>query len=264
MQDTRLAAKVALVTGGGRGIGRAIASRLAAAGARVAVCGRSPGPLDETVRAITAAGAVAAAYRLDVRDRRDVDLTVARAAAELSDAGAARLDLLVNNAGVSGQTPIDDPDDARWHDILATNLTGAMYVTRAALRAMPRGGRVVNVSSVLGKFGEARNGAYCAAKHGLIGLTRTLALELASRGITVNAICPGWVGTAMATRQIEELAAREGRDAARMRRELEEKVPLGRFVTEDEVADLALYLCLPGAAAITAQALTVDGGETPF
>jgi ketoreductase len=260
-----LAGKIALVTGGGRGIGRAISLVLARAGARVAVVGRVAPPVEETVSQIVAAGAVARGYRMDVRDREDTDRTVARAAAELAEARQhPRIDVLVNNAGVNGATPIDGATDDRWNDILNTNLTGAMRVARATLRFMPEGGRIVNVAAVAGKLGVAAYGAYCASKAGLIGWTRAIALELAPRRITANAVCPGWVNTEMSMAQLTEIAAREGQSVEKTRRRAEEEIPLDRFLEPREVAEMIRYLCSPEAAGVTAQALSICAGQTAF
>jgi NAD(P)-dependent dehydrogenase (short-subunit alcohol dehydrogenase family) len=260
-----LEGKVAVVTGGGRGIGRAIAMRLADAGARVAVCGRTSRTLETTAKKLQSlAGGFGRAYRLDVRDRADVDKTIARIAAECSEGKKPRIDLLVNNAGVIGATPIASNDDTSWNDIIDTNLNGAMRVTRAALRAMPSGARVVNISSVLGKTGAPAYGAYCASKHALVGWTRALALELAPRRITANAVCAGWVDTDMAMEMLVDLATRQAQDPQQLRRGVEERIPLGRFVAPVEVAELVAFLCGEGAAMITGQALSVCGGQSNF
>ena len=259
-----LAHKVALVTGAGRGIGRAIAVALSRSGAAVAVTGRSMGPLNDTAHAITSAGGRAIALGMDVRAREDVDRVVGEAARALGGEQSPRVDIVVNNAGVSGHTPLDGDDDERFQDILQTNLTGAMFVSRAALRHMPDGGRILGISSVLGKFGVPAYGAYCAAKHGLIGWTRAVALELAPRRITVNAICPGWVETDMASSGIAEIARRAGTSIEAARREAESRVPLERFLEPAEVADLAVYLASPAAAGITAQAISICAGQTAF
>ncbi len=246
----------ALVTGASRGIGRAIATRLLEGGGVVAVTGRSLDALREIEREFPGR---AHALRMDVRDRAQVDAAVAAAAGALGG-----FDLVVNNAGIAGHTPIDDASDDRWLDILATNLTGAMRVTRAALPHVPRGGRIVNVSSVLGKFGVSRMGAYCASKHGLIGWTRALALELAPRDIAVNAICPGWVETDMATLGVVETAASLGKTPEEFRREAIDAVPQKRFLDPSEVAGLVVYLASPEARAVTGQAISICAGQTTF
>jgi NAD(P)-dependent dehydrogenase (short-subunit alcohol dehydrogenase family) len=256
--DRPLEGKTALITGAGRGIGRAIAVRLHASGAKVALCGRHEG----AVRAVAATlGAGARAYRCDVRDRAMVDATVARAA---DDFGG--LHILVNNAGLSGHTPIDSEDDELWSAILETNLTGVWNCTRAAVRYMPQGGdaRIINISSVLGKFGVAERAAYCAAKHGVIGFTRAAAVELAGRGIAVNAVCPGWVDTEMAKESMQESSRRLGIDEGEYRRRALEAVPQKRMLDAAEVASLVHYLCLPESRGITGQALSICGGQTVF
>ena len=172
-----------------------------------------------------------------------------------------RIDVLVNNAGMGGPTPLDDPDDSRWNSIIATNLTAVFRVTREAAPFIPQGGRIINLSSVVGRFGVAGLSAYSASKHGVIGLTRSLALELAPRRITVNAMCPGWGETEMARegfRQIGRQARKtldEGREtAARM-------APLGRVLDPEEIAGLAAYLASDDAKSVTGQAIVIDGGQ---
>jgi len=170
----------------------------------------------------------------------------------------------VNNAGISGLTRIDDADDGRWIDILETNLTGTYLMTKAALKAMPdhSGGRIINISSVLGKFGVPGYSAYCASKHGMIGFTRALALEVVHRGITVNAICPGWVETEMARSGIEESAAYQGLSPEEFKKQAVQAVPIRRFLEAEEVAHLVCYLASPKAGGITGQAINICGGQT--
>jgi ketoreductase len=257
-----LAGKVALVTGGGTGIGFAIAVRLASEGARVAVCGRHVAALERAARDITAAGSVAKPYRMDVRSWNQVAESVVTIAHELGQGGRPRIDVIVNNAGVTGYTPITGVDDALWHEIIDTNLNGTMRVIRAGLRYVPRGGRVIAVASVVGKIGAAGYSAYSASKHGVLGLTRSLALELAPRDITVNAVCPGWVNTKQAVAGVAEIAARIGHHPVIVRRGIENRIPIGRFIEAEEVAELVLYLARREAAGITGQAVSICGGQT--
>ena len=247
--------KVALVTGGGTGIGRATAEAMAREGARVAVASRNPAH----VAGAAAANRSLLPVEMDVKNKEQVRRGVAKIIETWGP-----VDILINNAGISGLNRIDDPDDGRWRDIVETNLTGTYLVTKEVLKVMKdhAGGRIVNVSSVLGKFGVAGYSAYCATKHGMIGFTRALALEVVGRGITVNAICPGWVETEMARQGIEESAANEGITAAEFRRRAVEMVPIKRFIEADEVAGLVLYLVSEKAAGITGQAINICGGQT--
>ena len=225
--------KTAVVTGGTKGIGFAIARRLVADGFAVIAAARREADLPTGVEFA----------RLDVTDA---------AAVRGFFAGLPRLDLLVNNAGLAGADPADE-DENFWDAVLATNLTGAMRCSRAALRILPdRTGRIVNIASVLGLRGVPDQIAYCAAKHGVVGLTRALAMAAAPRGITVNAVCPGWVDTDMARQRFAELGMTAEQAAA--------GVPTGRIATPYEVAEMVAFLSRAGAGSVTGQALVVDGG----
>jgi 3-hydroxybutyrate dehydrogenase len=251
--------RVALVTGGGTGIGLAIALAFLREEAHVAIGSRNPAHLRAGEEAARAVGHDMLTVRLDVTDTAMVCAAVEEVVNRYG-----RLDILVNNAGVSGQTPMADPDDARWHAILNTNLTGAYLCAKQALRHMRDGehGRIINLSSVLGRFGVPGYAAYCAAKHGIIGFTKALALEVAARGITVNAICPTWVDTAMAQQGIAETAAMMGVTVEEFRRQAIQGVPIQRMVEASEVADLAVFLASPQAAGITGEAVNICGGST--
>lgn len=251
--------KVALVTGGGTGIGKAIALQLAQNGAKVAIASRTPAYVESTARELQSRGFVVLALQMDVTKKPDIERGIA---AILSHWGAPRI--LVNNAGISGLSMIDDPDDGRWFDIINTNLNGLYLVTKAVLKHMPdqSGGRVINISSVLGKFGVPGYTAYCTTKHGIIGFTRALALEVVSRGITVNAICPGWVDTEMAALGITESAALQGITPEEFKARAIAAVPMQRFLEANEVAELVSYLASEAAGGITGQAINICGGQT--
>lgn len=199
----------------------------------------------------------ALAVAMDIRDQKNVEHGIQRVADRFG-----KIDIIVNNAGVSGVTPIDAGDTAPWIDIINTNIVGSYHVTRAAIPHMPDGGRVIMISSVLGKFGVPGYTAYCTAKTGLIGFTRALALELAPRKITVNALCPGWVDTEMALTGIKNGAAAQEISVEEFRKQAMSRVPLGEMVTPEEVANLVAFLASDAGKNITAQAISICGGST--
>ena len=251
--------KIALVTGGGTGIGRAIALGLAQNGANVAIASRTLSHLEQTRADLEKLGLSVLPLQMDVRSKSDVQQAVA---AITSKWGAVHI--LVNNAGRSGLSMMHDPDDTKWYDIIDTNLNGLYLVTKAVLEKIPDhdGGRIINISSVLGKFGVPGYTAYCTTKHGMIGFTRALALEVVGRGITVNTICPGWVDTEMATLGINESAAVQGITPEEFRAQATAAVPIKRFLQADEIAELACYIASDAARGITGQALNICGGQT--
>jgi NAD(P)-dependent dehydrogenase (short-subunit alcohol dehydrogenase family) len=245
------------VTGGGRGLGRAIALAFAEPGSIVAVAARTRTEVDDTARAIAARGARPVALALDVTDER----AVAGGFEELRTI-APVVDVVVNNAGVGGGQPIDETDTASWRRILDTNVWGTFLVTRQAVPMLSDGGRVINISSVLGRFGVPGYTAYCASKHAVIGFTRALALELVKRNITVNAVCPGWVDTEMAAQGMQMGAEATGVTFEEFRAQALGAVPIGRIIQPDEVANLVRFLASPQAAAITGQTYNICGGQT--
>lgn len=246
-----------LVTGAGQGIGRAIAMAFAQPGNVVSVAGRTESNLEQTAAAIRAAGAEARVMTMDVADETQV-----RHAFELYRQWDQQLDIVVNNAGVGGGELVSGSDIERWRRVIDVNLVGTYLVSREAVRLMRDGGRIINQSSVLGRFGVPGYSAYCASKHGVIGFTRALALELAPRAITVNAICPGWVDTDMTTHGMEEAARTLGISYAQFRDSALGAVPLGRIIQPTEVAALVTFLASPAAAAITGQTYNICGGQT--
>jgi NAD(P)-dependent dehydrogenase (short-subunit alcohol dehydrogenase family) len=246
-----------LVTGGGRGIGRAIALAFAEPGSVVAIAARTRTQLEATAQAIAERGARPIAVAVDVTDEHAVD----RAFDEIR-ATMPALDVVVNNAGVGGGSPIEKSDSASWRRIIDTNVVGTFLVTRRAVPMLSSGGRVINMSSVLGRFGVPGYTAYCASKHAVIGFTRALALELVKRGITVNAVCPGWVDTDMAAQGMQGGARATGVTFEEFRAGAIGAVPIGRIIQPDEVATLVKFLASPQAAAVTGQTYNICGGQT--
>ncbi|MGH7888580.1 MAG: SDR family NAD(P)-dependent oxidoreductase [Candidatus Binatia bacterium] len=251
--------KTALVTGGGTGIGKAIAATLCKNGANVAILSRNLAHLERAAAELSDATDAVLPVPMDIRRKIDVQRAVAEV---VSKWGA--IHILVNNAGISGLSLMSDEDDSKWHDIIDTNLNGIYLITKEVLPRIPdqSGGRIINISSVLGKFGVPGYTAYCTTKHGMIGFTRALALEVVQRGITVNTICPGWVDTEMATLGINETAARQGISPEAFRTQAVAAVPIRRFLEADEIADLVSYIASDAARGITGQAINICGGQT--
>ena len=248
--------RTALVTGGGRGIGRAIALALAREGARVAVAARSVSEIEQVAAEIVALDRRAIFLPLDVSDRAALATLPERVAQELGP-----VDILVNNAGLFASGPVVRTLDAEWDALMTVNATAPFLLSRACLPSMVgRGyGRIVNVSSVAGRTGLKNGGAYAASKHALIGLTRSLALEVARKGVTANAVCPGLTDAQMLEEAVAATCAATGKAEGEIRAALLAEIPLGRLAVPDEVAQ-AVVLCVKNGA-MTGQILQVDGGE---
>ncbi len=245
------------MTGGGRGIGRAVALELARSGIDVAVSSRTQTEIDAVAREIRALGRRAAAIAADVSRPEAVAALFASARQALG-----RVDILVNGAGIAPSALTWRTDDATWRAAIDTNLSGAFYAMREALPGMLEAGwgRVINVASIAGKTGYPYISAYAASKHGLLGLTKCAALEVAAKGVTVNAVCPGYVDTPMTDVSVARIVEKTGHPAAEIRKRLEDASPQKRLFRPEEVSALILFLCGDAARGITGQALSLDGG----
>ena len=248
-----LSGKTALVTGGGRGIGRAIAERLAKDGARIVVTGRTESEIDEVARVLSGV-----AVRMDVADRASVTEGL-----RVIEQRAGAIDLLINNAGIAESAPVARTTDAMWDRMMAVNVTGAFQLVRALLPSMiARGfGRVVNVASNAGVSGYAYSSAYCASKHAMVGMTRAIAVEIAKTPVTINAVCPGWVETRMVSDAIARIVAKTGRDEEAAKQSLASMSPQNRLVQPEEVAHVVAMLCADEAKSVHGQTIVIDGGQ---
>ena len=259
----KLQNRIALITGGGRGIGRAIALAFAREGAQVAIAARTLEQVERVAREIVDQFSTKTLpVACDVSDVHSVE-NVFRSVNESFGRGP---DILVNNAGIAESAPLIKTDDELWQRHLAVNLSGAFYCTRAALPQMiERGwGRIINIASIAGKTGAPYIAAYSASKHGVLGLTHSAALEVAAKGITVNAICPGYVDTEMTTRGIENITKKTGLSADQAMDSLKKMSPQNRIIEPEEVAALALLLASEDGRGINGQAINVDGGSVLF
>jgi len=253
----RLDGRVALVTGGGRGIGRAIALELARAGAKVAIAARTSHELESTLAEMSALGATAAAFTVDLADRAEPSRLASETAERLGE-----VEILVNNAGVGSSIdprPVAEFADGTWDLTIATNLSAPYLLCKATLPAMiERGwGRVINIASIVAMIGAEKGSAYAASKGGLVAFTKSLALEVAKHGITANAICPGPVRTQTSDRRLRQIAAERGVTFESLESGL---TPMGRRLDPVEIAHVAVFLASDEAAAVTGQAWNVDAG----
>jgi ketoreductase len=246
----------ALVTGGTAGIGLAIARSLGTDGYRVAICGRSKARLEAAHAALDQAGVEVWSKPCDVSRREEVNSMVSELVGRWPE-----LDVVVNNAGGLESFPVDQPNDAAWARVVGANLDGAYFVTSRVVSHLRDGGRLIFVSSVLGRQGAPGSAAYCAAKHGVIGFAKAVALELAPRQITVNTICPGWTDTGLARTVMEGVAADLGCTYPEFKEKALSRVPTGRMVDPEEVAAMVRFLVSPAARNITGQAYQICGGQ---
>lgn len=254
-----LEGKHAIVTGGSRGIGAAIAAELVGKGAKVTILGRSAESLEVMAASLRGeAGVTVAVEECDVADERSVRAAFAHAIGTLGPAY-----ILVNNAGIAKSKKFVETTRKIWDEILSVNLTGTYLCTSEVLPAMmeAREGRIVNIASTAGLKGYRTMSAYCASKHGVIGLTRSLALETAKHGITVNAVCPGYTDTDMAAQGVDGLVAKFGKTREEALAMITGVIPRGTLITPEEVATAVSWLCSPATSAVTGIALPIAGGE---
>ncbi len=254
----QLQGKRAVITGGGRGIGAAVAKTLAEAGAAVVVSARSRDQVESVATDLQSAGHRAAGFPCDVTDPEQVTALCSAA----TEALGGPADILVNNAGIASSAPLAKVTLAKWEQIMAVNVTGTFLCTQAFLPGMLAAdwGRVVNVASVAGKVGGAYMTAYAASKHAVMGFTRALAIEVARTNVTVNSVCPGFVDTEMASDSVTRIVAKTGMDAAHAKGQLEAFSPQKRLYTSEEVAYQVLCLCDPRAGGVNGQGVVLDGG----
>src|SRR5579864_1156794 len=252
-----LSGRRAVVTGAGRGIGRSIALALAQAGADVAVTARTQGEIEQLAAEIRAMGRQSLAVPCDVTDSEQVK----HMASTLID-GLGSVDILVNNAGNAGSHKFLNHPDELWHRMLSINLTSVYYVTKAFVPRLieQRWGRIITIASMASRVGGSYIAAYTAAKHGVLGLTRALAVELLPYNITVNAICPGYVDTPMTDGSVANISSRTGMSEAQARETLAKSSPQKRLIEPEEVASIAVFLAQDSSKGITGQAINIDGG----
>lgn len=252
-----LEGRTVLLTGAAGGIGRALARAFAAQGARLLLVDREAAALDALVESLHSHRVHSAVCELGS------DAAVADVAAQVGDRFG-RLDVLVHNAGTEYPTPVDDAPEgatARWAALLDNNVSSMWRLTRALLPCLPRGASVIHQSSIWGRIGVAGFSAYSASKHAIVGLTRSLALELGPRGIRVNAVCPGWVRTAAAMRSLAAMAQEQGKSEAEVEREILSRQAVPVMLTPEDLADTFLFLASDGSAALTGQCLCPSHGE---